>query len=308
MALTPPASVSPALRVVVLTNIPGGVAYRLVADALQHMGHRVVGVLTTPGPRSRRSTAYLDVVAAVPPGIDVIVSNHPARWAAMLAPLDPELIISGGFPWLVPAEVAALPRLGAINLHPAPLPKYRGPFPLEWALRNGDPEMAFTVHRLAAEFDTGAILARGSVPILDDDAFDDVLARATGLIPGLLQEAIDRLTTGDCGDEQDEQDASYAGPFEPKWRIIDWSQPARQIHNKVRSWSGMRDMPRGAIGEIKGTPNVITRTRLIDAGRTGTALNSPGTVVSEADGRLVIQCGDGPLELIAWSPDGEVDG
>jgi methionyl-tRNA formyltransferase len=118
-----------------------------------------VDLLTTPGPSKRRSTSYLDVVV-VPPGIDMIDSTHPTRRAAILAPFAPDLTISGSFPWLVPADVIELPRLGAMNLHPNPLAKYRGPFPLEWALRNGDVEMTCTVHRMSAAFDTGPILAQ----------------------------------------------------------------------------------------------------------------------------------------------------
>src|SRR5215216_3792395 len=113
-------------RIVVFTNIPGGVIYSMVDEVVRPLGHRVVGVVTTPGPKRRRSPAYLEVVAAVSPGVDVIVSNHPERWAAMLAPLKPDLIISGGFPWRIPSEVLVLPRLGANNFHDALLPRHRG--------------------------------------------------------------------------------------------------------------------------------------------------------------------------------------
>ena len=109
-------------RIVVFTNMPGGMIYSLVDEVVRPLGHRVVGVVTSPGPKRRRSPTYLEVVAAVSPGVDVIVSNHPERWAAMLAPLRPDLIVSGGFPWRIPADVLALPRLGAINFHDALLP------------------------------------------------------------------------------------------------------------------------------------------------------------------------------------------
>jgi hypothetical protein len=55
-------------RIVVFTNIPGGVIYSLVDGVVRPLGHRVVGVVTSPGPKRRRSSAYLEVVAAVPPG------------------------------------------------------------------------------------------------------------------------------------------------------------------------------------------------------------------------------------------------
>jgi hypothetical protein len=83
-------------RVEVFTNMPGGFVYSLVDQVVRPLGHGIVGVVTSPGPKRRRSPAYLEVVAAVSPGVDVIVSNHPERWAAMLTPLRPDLIISYG--------------------------------------------------------------------------------------------------------------------------------------------------------------------------------------------------------------------
>jgi methionyl-tRNA formyltransferase len=44
----------------------------------------------------------------------------------MIAPLRPDLIVTGAFNGIIPADVLALPRLGAINGHDALLPKYRG--------------------------------------------------------------------------------------------------------------------------------------------------------------------------------------
>lgn len=125
-------------RVVLFTDLPGGMAYHLIDGTIRPMGHRIVGVVTSPGPRQRRTTDYLDTVAAVPPGIDTIVTSHPNRIAAMIAPMRPDLIISAGFRWHIPQDTLAVPRMGAINLHPSLLPRHRGPHPLEWTFRAGD--------------------------------------------------------------------------------------------------------------------------------------------------------------------------
>jgi methionyl-tRNA formyltransferase len=295
-------TVSDSWRVIVVTNVPGGMIYKKVDQAVRSLGHRVVGVLTTPGPKRRRSNSYLDVVAAVSPGVDVLVSNHPERWAAMLAPLQPDLIICGGMPWLLPEDLVALPRLGAINLHPALLPRYRGPYAIEWGLRNGDPEAGFTAHWIGPEFDTGAILSQVSFPIGDDDDIDALLGRFGEVLPELIVAALERVATGDPGDPQDESQATYAGLFEDSWRQINWQEPARVVHNQVRSWTGVRDIPKGAIAEVDGERLLIFRTRLapdLPAAANGA---TPGTVVQRDDQRLVVQCGDGPLVLLAWEP------
>lgn len=289
-------------RVVVFTNIPGGVIYSLVDQIVRPLGHRVVGVVTSPGPKRRRSPSYLEVVAAVPPGIDVIVSNHPERWAAMLAPLQPDLIISGGFPWRIPADVLAFPRLGAINFHDALLPRHRGPNATGWVFRANDAETGLTVHRLTPEFDAGPILAQARVPITDDDDLSTLLPKFEDLIPGLLQRALERVARGEQGDPQDESQATEAGLFENEWRVIDWGQPARTIHNQVRSWIGFRDIPPGALGEIDGETLQITKTRLPPAESETQEPLPAGTVLRRDGERLVVQCGDGPLEILAWSP------
>jgi methionyl-tRNA formyltransferase len=289
-------------RIVVFTNIPGGVIYSLVNEVVRPLGHRVVGVVTSPGPKRRRSSTYLEVVAAVPPGIDVIVSNHPEHWSAMLAPLRPDLIVSGGFPWRIPSEVLALPRLGAINMHAALLPRYRGPAAVEWALRNGDAEMGFTVHRLSPDFDTGPILAQVRIPIADDDDIDSLVAKFGPVLPGLLGQALERVARGDPGEAQDEAKATYAGLFEDAWRTIDWGQPARTIHNQVRSWTGQRDIPLGAFGAIDGETLQITKTRLLPVESQPGEPIVAGTVLRRDNERMVVQCGDGAIEILKWSP------
>jgi methionyl-tRNA formyltransferase len=289
-------------RVVVFTNMPGGMVYSLVDEIVRPLGHRVVGVVTSPGPKRRRSPTYLEVVAAIPPGVDVIVSNHPERWAAMLAPLQPDLIISGGFPWRIPAEVLALPRLGAINFHDALLPRHRGPNTSGWVFRQGETETGLTIHRLGPEFDTGPILAQVRIPVTDEDDFTSLMAKVVAHAPELLHQALERVARGDPGDPQDESQATEAGLFEEAWRVIDWSQPARTVHNQVRSWIGLRDIPAGALGEIDGETLQITKTRLTPDGPMEHEPVPPGTVVYRDGERLVVQCGDGSIEILRWSP------
>jgi methionyl-tRNA formyltransferase len=298
-------------RVVVFTNVPGGFVYKLVDEVVRPLGHRIVGVVTSPGPKRRRSTYYLDVVAAASPGVDVLVSNHPARWAAIVSAWQPDLIISGGMPWRIPEEVAAIPRLGAINMHPSLLPRHRGPGAIEWAFRSGDPETGFTIHRLAPEFDTGSILAQASIPIDDEDDFGSLMAKLRPMAPDLLREALERVARGDPGEPQDESQATYAGLFEEELRVIDWGQPARTIHNQVRSCIAFGGAAIGALGAINGESFVITKTRLLPPDHAPDG-GVPGTMMHQDGEQMVVQCGDGPLEVLAWGRDesglaGEVD-
>lgn len=289
-------------RIVVFTNMPGGFIFTLVDQVARSLGHRVVGVVTTPGPKRRRSSTYLEVVSAIPPGIDVIVSNHPQHWAEMLAPLRPDLIVSGGFPWRIPADVIALPRFGAINFHDALLPRHRGPNATGWAFRLDDRETGVTIHRMTPEFDAGAILAQVRVPITDDDTWATLVPRFVERMPDLLRQAITRVAHGEPGEPQDERLATEAGLFEEAWRTIDWSQPARTVHNQVRSWVGLRDIPPGAFGEVDGQVLQIIKTRLLAAGAAEGEAAPSGALLQRDAERLLVQCGDDPLEVLTWQP------
>jgi len=52
-----------------------------------------------------------------------------------------------------------------INLHNAPLPKYRGVRPINWALKNGEYEHGVTIHKIHEGIDDGDILGRVTYPI-----------------------------------------------------------------------------------------------------------------------------------------------
>jgi methionyl-tRNA formyltransferase len=186
-------------------------------------------------------------------------------------------------------------------MHPALLPRHRGPSAVEWAFRSGDPAIGLTIHRMADDFDTGPILAQASVPIGDDDDSSSLFAKLLPAAPGLLRRAFERVARGDPGEPQEEAAATYAGLLEDEWRTIDWGRPARAVHNQVRSWTGVLGVAQGAFGEIDGERLLITRTRLLPAEGQAGQDASPGTVLRRDGEAMVVRCGDGPIELVAWS-------
>jgi methionyl-tRNA formyltransferase len=289
---------SASLRVVLFTVIPQFVP--LFEQIVVKQGHRLVGIVTAPGPRSRRSDDYLAVAQHARPGLDVIISNYPNRWAHMIRPLRPDLIWCLGFNWKIPVDVLDIPRLGTVNRHDSLLPRYRGRNATGWALRNDESEYGVTAHYMTPGFDDGPILAQRCISITDDDySIDTIFPRfiATGL--DVTAEALERAAAGDPGTPQDETQATHTGgAFEPEWRYVDWSKPARDIFVQVRSWYGARDVPRGAFATIDGQEALLTATRL-----TYVTSNhaTPGTVLERRDdGILLVQCGDGPLEILEW--------
>ncbi|HUG13647.1 MAG TPA: methionyl-tRNA formyltransferase [Thermomicrobiales bacterium] len=287
------------LRVVVVSTLPRVVAG--LDQMLTAMGHRIVAVVTTPGPARRRSSTYLQVVRDVPVGVDTLITTRPKRLARTLAAWEPDLIVCMSFPFRLPQELLDLPRLGVVNGHPAYLPRWRGPNSVGWMIRNGDTELGFTFHRMDGDFDTGPILAQGTAPLEESDGLEEIFGKIGRLAFSLFPVALGRVMRGDPGDPQTEEGASYAPLFEDEWRRIDWSRPAGLIQRQARSWLGAADFAAGAIGDVDGKPMAIIKTRRLDG---DTSQAAPGTVLRrcEADGTFVIQCGDGALEVLRAEP------
>src|SRR3954470_18190257 len=163
------------LRIVVLHNREP--AYRTAAAWAARMGHSIELVVTTPGPASRRSWRYRSILAIAPPEQNVLVTTQLRRVALpLIAALAPDLVLSFTFPHRLPPELIAIPRIAAVNLHPTPLPRYRGPNPMRM-IYDGCPTLGATLHYLEHDFDTGRVLAvaEGAMP---EDLTSEALYRA----------------------------------------------------------------------------------------------------------------------------------
>ena len=66
-----------------------------------------------------------------------------------------------------------------INLHNAPLPKYRGVRPINWALLNEEEEHGVTIHKIHEGIDDGDILGKVTYPIYPEiEEVEDVYKKA----------------------------------------------------------------------------------------------------------------------------------
>ena len=151
------------VRVALISRVDRAVAG--LAAMLRVVGHEPVGVLTTALGGSRYGADSLSgITGQAGDGFDVVVAGSPSRIAPLLAALDADVAISAAFPMLIPAEALDVPRSGIINTHPSLLPRYRGPNPIAWTVRNGGGELGYTVHRM----DRGREWRNGSLGVVFD--------------------------------------------------------------------------------------------------------------------------------------------
>ena len=275
------------MRVVIVSMAAGAVASYV--RLLDELGHELAGVLTM---RIRRRPELVnDAIAAVPEGVDVVVVGSAGRLAPLLRSYDADVGLCGGFGWKLGADALSATRLGIVNGHPSLLPRWRGPNPFGWTLRAGDPVVGFTFHYMDEGFDTGPLLAQGSRPLSDEDTMQTLLAHTRALSDELLPQALARVEAGDRGDLQPEEGATHAPVYEDELAEIDWTRPAREVHNQIRSWftptvSGIM----GPLTTLDGERVRVLESALADA----ESHAAPGAIVErDGEGGLLVACGDG---------------
>lgn len=275
---------------------------------LRTMGHELKAVvlpagLGMPQPWSDMDWAsMMGMLRKVPPSTDVLITSQRSRLVPLITSAQPDLLLSFFFPWLIPPEALAVPPLGAVNVHPSPLPRYRGPNPLGWTLHSGDSELGLTFHRMDARFDTGPMLAQGRQRIEDYDDALSLQRKLMFLAVELMPEVLERVARGDAGEPQPQEGASYAGFFEDSYRELDWSWPAREVHRRVLTCSvaSWRTHPMGALAWLEGQRVLVMSTALPYG--TGPARAPPGTVLAREGSTLTVQCADGPLQVLLHCP------
>ena len=222
-------------------------------------------------------------------GLSILLAEDKDAVAPLLSGLDLDVTLCWGFSWKLPQEALDIPRLGSVNQHPGRLPRHRGPYPMAWALRDGDDVFGVTWHRMDADYDTGPILAETTVPIEDKDtSIEQIGVKMLPAALGLLPRVFERLEAGDPGDPQSEDGAGWAGAFDEDYASIDWAQPAVTIHDQVRAWYltfGSAKVP-GPIAELDGERMKLLRTSLTDPGA----------------GARAVECGDGRLWIVESEP------
>ena len=224
---------APPWRVVLVTRIlPVALGF---SAAIEAAGHELVALLTIRAGNRYGPMGELDaLLGGIPAELDVLLPGTRAAIAPLLAAARPDLVVCMGFPWKIPAEALAVPRLGWLNGHPSLLPRHRGPIPVAWAIRDGDEEIGITFHRMDAELDTGAILAQAAHPLGEYVEPEQLYTGMGPLILATLGEALGKLASGDPGTVQEGGD--YQSFFGDGDAWLDWSRPAVELHRLVWAW------------------------------------------------------------------------
>jgi methionyl-tRNA formyltransferase len=210
--------------------------------------------------------------------------------AEQLRAAAPDVLVVAAYGLILPRWVLALPRLGCLNIHGSLLPRWRGAAPIHRAIEAGDAQTGITIMQMDEGLDTGAMLSRQAEPIRQDDTtatLHDRLATLGGrmIVTCLQDAAVGALQTT----PQPEAGVTYARKIAKSESAIDWTASATAIERRVRAF----DPFPGASFQCAGETVKLWQAQALPAAPGA----PPGTVLEVDDGRLVVACGEGVLEL-----------
>ncbi len=266
-------------------------------------GHSVVAVYTRPdreAGRKRQPRPTPVRVAAEARGlrVETPAGLRGAEAQDTLRNLNADVFIVAAYGRILPPEVLSMPRLGAVNIHPSLLPRYRGPSPVVTAIRNGDAETGVSVMLLDEGMDSGPLLAQSPPVRLDGtERADDLTARLFRIGAEMLPGVLDALETESLTPEpQDESLVTITKLIEKEDGSIDWSLPAVEIERMTRAY----DPWPGAFTLLNGK-----NLKILSANAAGEGKSAPAGTVSVRERKIFVATGGGELELLEVQPEGK---
>jgi methionyl-tRNA formyltransferase len=273
-------------------------------QALSESRHPVVGVVTQPDrARGRGQHPQPAPVKQLAEhyGWTVLQPERlrDDRFLEALRALDADLGVVAAYGKILTDDVLAAPRHGLINVHASLLPSYRGAAPIHRAVMAGATVTGVTIMRVVKALDAGPIISSATRPIGETETSAEVEREIAQMGARLLIEAVDAMAEGRASETpQNEAEATYAHKIDKADGIIDWSRPAREIHNQIR---GLHPWPH-AYSELQGERTILLRSEVERALPATRAL--PGTVLDAHADQFRVQTGDGVLRVLMLQREG----
>lgn len=205
--------------------------------------------------------------------------------------LAPDILVVVAYGRILPDDILAVPKYGAINVHGSILPKYRGAAPIQWAVLNGDKVTGVSTMYLAHDMDTGDIIYTSETEIGEFETSGELFDRLKDMGAELLVKTLRDIDSGTAPrTPQNHAEASYVAMLDKSLSPIDWTKDARGV---IKWIYGMQPWP-AATAELDGTVYKIFAAAYTDAHTE----KAPGAVVSTGKSGIEIACGSGETVMI----------
>lgn len=212
---------------------------------------------------------------------------------------EPDLIVTCAYGQIVPDAILEAPSLGALNIHPSLLPKYRGGAPMHYALLNGDSETGVCLMEMVHQMDAGDVFARVTVPVGEDETLSELSEKLKEASVKLLEENLPKYLRGELKREkQDEAGVVIARNISRQQeQVIFHEESISALYNHVRA---LIDDP-CSYGVIEGKRMRFFAARKVEKEHD----HEPGTILGFADHAMEIACTGGVLRVLELQPEGK---
>ena len=256
----------------------------------------VVGVFTQPDkPRGRGMEMSFSPVkqTALANGLPVFQPEKMRDGTALsqIKALSPDILVVVAYGRLLPDDILAVPKYGAVNVHGSLLPKYRGAAPIQWAVLNGDKVTGVSTMYLASEMDSGDIIYTSQTEIGEFETSGELFDRLMVMGAELLVKTLRDIEAGTAPrTPQNHAEATHVSMLDKSISPINWNKTPREI---VKHIYGLQPWPVATM-ELEGAVY-----RVFAAEYTGNHTGKePGQIVSAGNAGLEIACAGGATLMI----------
>ena len=205
--------------------------------------------------------------------------------------LAPDILAVVAYGRILPDDILAVPRYGAVNVHGSLLPKYRGAAPIQWAVLNGDKVTGVSTMYLASEMDTGDVIYTAETEIGEFETSGELFDRLKVMGAELLCRTLRDIESGTAPRTPQEHDkASYVKMLDKSLSPIDWNKDARGV---IKWIYGMQPWP-VATAELDGAVYKIFAAAYTDTHTD----KAPGTIIATGKDGIEVACGGGETVMI----------
>ncbi|MBU1665109.1 MAG: methionyl-tRNA formyltransferase [Gammaproteobacteria bacterium] len=263
--------------------------------ALIAAGHEIPLVLTQPdrlAGRGMKLKASPVKEVALAHGLTVAQPENLKTEEARqpIADAAAEVMVVAAYGLILPEAALTMPRLGCVNIHASLLPRWRGAAPIHRAIEAGDTQTGITLMQMDKGLDTGAMLTKSALPILDSDTTSSLHDKLAELGAREIVALLPRLETM-VGEKQDDTQATYAKKIGKDDARLDWSRPAEELDRQIRAFNPFP----GGQALLGDEPIKVWRAHPVtEIGQPG---GQPGTVLAVGKEGLRVACGSGALDI-----------
>lgn len=268
---------------------------------LKNKNYEVVGVVTQPDrPAGRKMQLTPSAVKslAVENKLPVLTPENlrkePKTFEAIKS-WKADVAVVVAFGQILSQEFLDSFKFGAVNVHGSLLPLWRGAAPIQRSIEAGDKITGVSLQKVVKKLDAGAIIGERKVELNDEITATDLYLKLAQLGCELLDQELLSYVRGEIKpQEQDESKVTIAPKIEKEESLIQWTMPAKKIHDKVRAFS----MGPGTYVMLQGKRLKIHKTQVVSYSG-----GTPSRVHDISSSDLVIETSNGLLRLLEVQPE-----